>query len=124
MHLRKTSFHRTDSSSSWTHKSDSLPNFGVNRHVFVRVSIPNGARPPLPINIKGHDRLSIIQSIKHNVLFIVLPLLLFLRPSSSNLDLLFFLRLRDDRRRSRWPADPRATLRASTPTGSLPSRRL
>jgi hypothetical protein len=24
------SFHQTDSSPSWTHKSDSLPNFGVN----------------------------------------------------------------------------------------------
>jgi hypothetical protein len=25
------SFHQTDSSPSWSHKSDSLPNFGVNR---------------------------------------------------------------------------------------------
>jgi hypothetical protein len=31
MHLKKPSFHRTDFSPSWTHKSDSLPNFGVNR---------------------------------------------------------------------------------------------
>jgi hypothetical protein len=30
MHLRKPSFHQTDSSPSWTHTSDSLPNFGVN----------------------------------------------------------------------------------------------
>jgi hypothetical protein len=29
-HLRKPSFRQTDSSPSWTHKSDSLPNFGVN----------------------------------------------------------------------------------------------
>jgi hypothetical protein len=32
MHLKKTSFHRTDSSPSCTHKSDSLPNFGVNKY--------------------------------------------------------------------------------------------
>jgi hypothetical protein len=31
-HLKKPSFHRTDFSPSWTHKSDSLPNFGVNNH--------------------------------------------------------------------------------------------
>jgi hypothetical protein len=31
MHMKKPSFHETDSSPSWTHKSDSLPNFGVNR---------------------------------------------------------------------------------------------
>jgi hypothetical protein len=31
MHLKKPSFRQTDSSSSWTHKSDSLPNFGVNK---------------------------------------------------------------------------------------------
>jgi hypothetical protein len=30
MHLKRPSFHRTDFSPSWTHKSDSLPNFGVN----------------------------------------------------------------------------------------------
>jgi hypothetical protein len=30
MHLKKPSFRRTDFSPSWTHKSDSLPNFGVN----------------------------------------------------------------------------------------------
>jgi hypothetical protein len=30
MQLRKPSFRHTDSSPSWTHKSDSLPNFGVN----------------------------------------------------------------------------------------------
>jgi hypothetical protein len=30
LHLEKPSFRRTDSSSSWTHKSDSLPNFSVN----------------------------------------------------------------------------------------------
>jgi hypothetical protein len=39
MHLKKPSFHRTDSSPSWTHKSDSLPNFGVNRlHPHKRIS--------------------------------------------------------------------------------------
>jgi hypothetical protein len=32
MHLKKPSFRQTDSSSSWTHKLDSLPNFGVNRY--------------------------------------------------------------------------------------------
>jgi hypothetical protein len=30
MHLKKPFFRRTDFSPSWTHKSDSLPNFGVN----------------------------------------------------------------------------------------------
>jgi hypothetical protein len=30
MYLKKPSFRRTDFSPSWTHKSDSLPNFGVN----------------------------------------------------------------------------------------------
>jgi hypothetical protein len=30
MHLKKPSFRRTDFSPGWTHKSDSLPNFGVN----------------------------------------------------------------------------------------------
>jgi hypothetical protein len=30
MRLKKPSFRQTDSSSSWTYKSDSLPNFGVN----------------------------------------------------------------------------------------------
>jgi hypothetical protein len=30
MRLKKPSFRRTDFSPSWTHKSDSLPNFGVN----------------------------------------------------------------------------------------------
>jgi hypothetical protein len=30
MYLKKPSFRQTDSSPSWTHKSDSLPNFGVN----------------------------------------------------------------------------------------------
>jgi hypothetical protein len=34
-HLKKPSFHRTDFSLSWTHKSDSLPNFGVNRGTSV-----------------------------------------------------------------------------------------
>jgi hypothetical protein len=32
IHLRKPSFRQMDSSSSWTHKSDSLPNFGVNSY--------------------------------------------------------------------------------------------
>jgi hypothetical protein len=31
MRLKKPSFRRTDFSPSWTHKSESLPNFGVNR---------------------------------------------------------------------------------------------
>jgi hypothetical protein len=35
MHLKKPSFRQTDSSSSWTHKSDSLPNFGVNKALGV-----------------------------------------------------------------------------------------
>jgi hypothetical protein len=30
--LKNLSFHQTDSSSSWTHESDSLPNFGVNTY--------------------------------------------------------------------------------------------
>jgi hypothetical protein len=30
MHLKKPSFRRTDFSLGWTHKSESLPNFGVN----------------------------------------------------------------------------------------------
>jgi hypothetical protein len=30
MHLKKPSFRRTVFSPGWTHKSDSLPNFGVN----------------------------------------------------------------------------------------------
>jgi hypothetical protein len=33
MHLKKPSFRRTDFSPGWTHKSDSLPNFGVNSEV-------------------------------------------------------------------------------------------
>jgi hypothetical protein len=33
MHLKKPSFRRTDFSPSWTHKSDSLPNFGVNINI-------------------------------------------------------------------------------------------
>jgi hypothetical protein len=32
MHLKKPSFRRTDFSLGWTHKSDSLPNFGVNKN--------------------------------------------------------------------------------------------
>jgi hypothetical protein len=31
MHLKEPSFRQTDFSPSWTHKSDSLPNFGVNK---------------------------------------------------------------------------------------------
>jgi hypothetical protein len=33
MHLKKPSFRRTDFSPSWTHKSDSLPNLGVNTYL-------------------------------------------------------------------------------------------
>jgi hypothetical protein len=41
-------------------------------HAFVRVSTPNGARPPLPINIKGHGRLKDYpQSNLLNLSFIV-----------------------------------------------------
>ena len=41
----------------------------------------------------------------------------------SNPFLLFFLRPRDVLRRSRWPADPRTTLRALALMGSLPDER-
>jgi hypothetical protein len=33
---KNPSLHRTDSSSSRTHKSDSLPNFGVNNRLLFR----------------------------------------------------------------------------------------
>jgi hypothetical protein len=36
MHLKKPSFRWTDFSPSWTHKSDSLPNFGVNNGAFAQ----------------------------------------------------------------------------------------
>jgi hypothetical protein len=49
MHLKKPSFHRTDFSPSWSHKSDSLPNFGVNtRAVPVPYPPAPSAVPPLP----------------------------------------------------------------------------
>jgi hypothetical protein len=50
MHLKKPSFRRTDSSSSWTHKSDSLPNFGVNNREHPRGPAAHGlSRPPAPL---------------------------------------------------------------------------
>ena len=55
--------------------------------------------------------------------FIFYRLFLFSLPYFSNLDMLFFLRLRDVWRRSRWPADPRTTLCVLALTGSLPGER-
>jgi len=80
-------------------------------------SFPCGARPPHPINIKGRGRLSNTQPIESFIFYFYLS-----NPSFSNL-VLFFIRLRDVRRRSEWPADLRTTLRALAPSGSLPSRR-
>jgi hypothetical protein len=95
----------------------------VIQHDFVRVLTPNGARPPLHININGHDRFCLIQPIKY---IYSLSFCLYFHLFALNFpiyNLLFFLSLRDVRRRSRWPANLRATLCASSLTGSLPSRR-
>jgi hypothetical protein len=52
MYLKKPSFHRTDFSPSWSHKSDSLPNFGVNSTTAADLPYsarsPTVGRPPLP----------------------------------------------------------------------------
>jgi hypothetical protein len=54
MHLRKPPFRHTDSSPSWTHKSDSLPNFGVNTCPFncgIKVILfRNRLQPPTSLN--------------------------------------------------------------------------
>jgi hypothetical protein len=65
MHLKKPSFRQTDSSSSWTHKSDSLPNFGVNTCPFncgIKV-IYSGID-------SSHQRLQ-IESVQHLSLFAI-----------------------------------------------------
>jgi hypothetical protein len=81
-------------------------------HAFVRVSTPNGARPPLPINIKGHGRLKGY----HNRIYqtYLLSYLHFRSslPYFSNPTMMFFLHLHDVWRCPSWPAEPRTTLRA------------
>jgi phage terminase large subunit-like protein len=78
------------------------------------IGIPCGISPPHPINMKGHGRLRRSNRTKsiQTLIFTFSP-----NPSFSNLRLLFFLRLRDVWRRSRWHANPRTTLRAPTLTG-------
>jgi hypothetical protein len=79
--------------------------------------IPCGARPPHPINIKGHGRLRVItQSI------ITFYNFYLSNPSFSNLVLSLFVSttIRDV---LSGLANLRATLGAPPPTGSLPRRR-
>jgi hypothetical protein len=79
--------------------------------------IPCGARPPHPINIKGHDRLRWRHPIDHYFLQLYLS-----NPNFSNLVLSLFVSttIRDV---LSGLADLRATLGAPPPMGSLPRRR-
>jgi hypothetical protein len=91
-------------------------------HAFVRVSTPDGARPPLPINIKGHGRLKDPQSNLSNLSFIVFTFP-FLFTLLFQPHVLFLYYLRGMRWRPSWPAEPRTNQGAPAPTGSLPGGR-
>jgi hypothetical protein len=71
-----------------------------------------------PYKYKGQQPIEGIQHIKNTIFYLFSFVLAF-----SIYYLLFLLRLYVDRGLSRWPADPRATLRAPAPTGSFPGER-
>jgi hypothetical protein len=93
-------------------------------HGFVRVWTPNGAGPPLSVNIKVHGRLKEDhpQSNLSNLSFIEFTFL-FLFTLLFQPHVLFLYYLCGMRGRPSWLAKPRTTQGAPAPTGSLPGGR-
>ena len=87
---------------------------------FVRVSNPNGYRPPHPIYMK-RPQLIKGNPNRFNNSYLTFPFIL--KPQLFQPHLLFFAHLYGVRWRSEWPANLRATLDAQAPTGSLQSSR-
>jgi hypothetical protein len=66
MRLKKPSFRRTDFSPSWTHKSDSLPNFGVNT---LYLPFKDGTDSCAYVTIISHlDEVPVVVSIQMSFL--------------------------------------------------------
>jgi hypothetical protein len=90
-------------------------------HAFIKLLTPNGARPPLPVNIKGQGRLKEDhpQSNLSNLFFIGFTFS-FLFTLLFQPHVLFLYYLRGMRGRPSWPAEPWTTQGVPALTGSLP----